>query len=97
MSRLYEGYTLEDFMLVVRHQYEHWAKDLIMCRYLRPETLFGDRFDVYLETAKLTERAKKHQAELKQKNEDETERIINERIAFFCHAEVRQGVRVCEA
>lgn len=47
-ARQREGYTLQDFQQVIRHQCALWAGDERMRRYLRPETLFGSKFEGYL-------------------------------------------------
>lgn len=46
-ARLNEGYKLQDFIVVVDKKYEDWINDS-NCKYLRPSTLFGNRFDEYL-------------------------------------------------
>lgn len=50
-SRIKEGYVLEDFVKVVRSKQDEWI-GTNMEIYLRPETLFGPKFDSYLQTAK---------------------------------------------
>lgn len=47
-ARLNEGYTLDDFKKVIDNKYDDWANDSKMAKYLRPETLFGSKFDGYL-------------------------------------------------
>ena len=47
-ARLNEGYTEEDFYKVIVVKCEAWVDDSKMNIYLRPETLFGDKFDTYL-------------------------------------------------
>lgn len=47
-ARLNEGYTEEDFYKVIFVKCDAWIEDSKMNIYLRPETLFGDKFDVYL-------------------------------------------------
>lgn len=46
-SRLLEGYKLEDFKTVVDIKFDEW-KGTEMAKYIRPETLFGTKFDGYL-------------------------------------------------
>jgi uncharacterized phage protein (TIGR02220 family) len=46
-ARIREGAHVEDFMLVIDNTVSAWAGDEKMRRYLRPETLFGSRFDTY--------------------------------------------------
>lgn len=47
-ARVAEGYTLEDFKRVIDNKVSDWASDGNMAKYLRPETLFGNKFDGYL-------------------------------------------------
>ena len=47
-ARLNEGRTLEDFMTVIDKKYFEWGEDPKWSKYLRPETLFGSKFDGYL-------------------------------------------------
>ncbi len=47
-ARIKEGYTFDDFVAVVRDRKEKWGGDPKMREYLRPETLFGSKFDSYL-------------------------------------------------
>lgn len=47
-ARLKEGYALEDFKTVIDKKVAAWKGDERMAQYLRPETLFGSKFDGYL-------------------------------------------------
>lgn len=51
-ARLREGYTKEDLETVIRHKCEEWKRDEKLRKYLRPETLFGSKFEGYLSEAK---------------------------------------------
>ena len=53
-ARIKEGYTLEDFRKVIDTMTAKWGRDPNMCRYLRPETLFGSKFDSYLNVGSVT-------------------------------------------
>lgn len=46
-ARLSEGYTVEDFFSVIDKKCAEW-KGTDMEKYLRPETLFGNKFENYL-------------------------------------------------
>lgn len=46
-ARIREGYTLEDFKKVIDKKYGEWHKSSMKI-YLRPETLFGGKFERYL-------------------------------------------------
>lgn len=54
-ARLKEGFTLDDFKLVIDYKFEEWGKKPILFSngklsdtYLRPATLFGNKFETYL-------------------------------------------------
>lgn len=46
------GYTVEDVRLVCRSKQAEWGKDARMSKFLRPQTLFGQGFEGYLNAAK---------------------------------------------
>lgn len=46
-ARLAEGYTVEDFKTVIDKKVKEW-KETPFEKYLRPETLFGSKFEGYL-------------------------------------------------
>lgn len=51
-ARLNEGFTEEDFKTVIDKKAIEWLNDPNFAKYLRPETLFGTKFESYLnETA----------------------------------------------
>ena len=50
-ARLDEGYTVDDFFEVIDSKYEEWH-DTDMEKYLRPDTLFGTKFEIYLNQKK---------------------------------------------
>ena len=47
-ARFAEGYTAGDFRAVVDRMADEWGDDPKMSAYLRPETLFGAKFEGYL-------------------------------------------------
>ena len=47
-ARLSEGFTVDDFKTVIDKKCGEWLGDEKMERYLRPETLFGTKFEGYL-------------------------------------------------
>jgi predicted phage replisome organizer/uncharacterized phage protein (TIGR02220 family) len=49
-ARINEGHHFADFQRVVDAKVKQWAGDPKMADYLRPETLFGTKFDSYLAT-----------------------------------------------
>lgn len=58
-ARLKEGFTLDDFKAVIDYKFNEWGKKPILFTngklsdtYLRPATLFGNKFETYLYEAK---------------------------------------------
>ena len=47
-ARLNQKHTLEEFKIVIDKKSHEWLKDEKMCKFLRPETLFGTKFESYL-------------------------------------------------
>lgn len=47
-ARFKEGFTLDDFKVVIDKKVSHWINNSKMVAYLRPETLFGTKFESYL-------------------------------------------------
>jgi uncharacterized phage protein (TIGR02220 family) len=47
-ARFAEGYTEDDFKKVIDNKVDEWLHDPKMQTYLRPDTLFGTKFDSYL-------------------------------------------------
>lgn len=48
LARFKEGYTLDDFKQVIDIKTAEWKDSPEFSKYLRPETLFGSKFDGYL-------------------------------------------------
>lgn len=59
-ARLREGFSAQDLVLVVENQSRLWLRDQKMRAYLRPETLFGPKFEGYLNAAKMTDGGVSH-------------------------------------
>ena len=47
-ARVKEGYKLDDFKRVIDNKVASWSHDQKMSKYLRPQTLFGTKFESYL-------------------------------------------------
>lgn len=47
-ARWNEGYKLDDFKRVIDNKCFSWERDVEMSKYLRPKTLFGTKFESYL-------------------------------------------------
>lgn len=57
-ARWSEGYRLDDFKQVIDNTVKDWSGTKY-AKYLRPETLFGTKFDSYLNQGKVVKREKK--------------------------------------
>jgi len=64
-SRLKEGFTIDDFYKVIDTKSDEWKGDSKMSQYLRPETLFSNKFESYLNQNKSGSVEKKYAALLK--------------------------------
>lgn len=51
-ARFREGWSLDDFRAVIDSKVKDWGGDPKMAPYLRPETLFGTKFESYLQVAR---------------------------------------------
>lgn len=58
-ARWHEGYRLDDFKKVVDNKASEWQGDSKMWKYMRPATLFGSKFDDYLNANNLDKSRKK--------------------------------------
>lgn len=56
-TRWAEGYRAEDFAAVIETMARAWGDDPKMCAYLRPETLFGTKFESYLNRRRVRKEA----------------------------------------
>lgn len=54
-ARLNEGFAAEDFEKVIDSKVADWGNNFEMRKYLRPSTLFGNKFESYLQNAKRAE------------------------------------------
>lgn len=55
-ARLEEGFTVDDFKTVIDKKSKAWMNNPKMATYLRPETLFGSKFESYLNETEVTEK-----------------------------------------
>ena len=51
-ARFNEKFALDDFKQVIDNKVSEWKSDNNMAKYLRPETLFGTKFESYLNQSK---------------------------------------------
>jgi len=59
-ARFKEGFLLDDFIAVIDFKVSEWKDDNKMQQYIRPETLFGTKFEGYLNQAPKRELPRKH-------------------------------------
>ena len=77
IARLNEGYKLEDFILVNQKKCKQWIDDPEMAQYLRPETLYSNKFEGYLNQieVKIVK-----QVDPKYQTADERRRVNNKKV-----------------
>ena len=73
IARLNEGYTLDDFIVVIDKKTDEWLEDSEFNKYLCPETLFGTKFEKYLNQRVI----KKSQSQKKDKTMQILEGVYN--------------------
>ena len=64
-ARFNEGFTVDDFKLVIDKKVSSWMGDEKMAKYLRPETLFGNKFEGYLNEPSVRKKTLKEVANAK--------------------------------
>ena len=74
--RIKEGFNGKDFKTVIDKKFKDWA-GTDDAKYLRPETLFGNKFEGYLNQLANIKTPKDDGGETAQKEFEETKRIIN--------------------
>lgn len=79
-ARRREGFVLEDFKKVIDKKSSQWLNDSRMCSYLRPETLFGTKFESYLNEVVSDYKPKKTLAERNREVLDQYEQKYSEDI-----------------
>ena len=52
---LKQGYSINDCKLVVNWKFKEWSNSEKMRKFIRPDTLFGSKFDIYLAEARSQE------------------------------------------
>lgn len=72
-ARLKEGFTVEDFKTVIDKKVEEWKNDVQMSKYIRPETLFGTKFEGYLNVKSCTGTTRNRFINFQQRETGQTE------------------------
>lgn len=68
IDRIVEGYKYDDFVNVINKKYDEWHDDPKMYSNLNPSTLFGDKFEKYINQPAAA--PKKTKANFKERDED---------------------------
>lgn len=74
-ARLREGFTEADFLKVIDIKTKHWKDNSNMNMYLRPTTLFGTKFESYLQESNYNDKEKQKNKEV---NFDDIQILDNE-------------------
>ncbi|MFQ9896351.1 MAG: conserved phage C-terminal domain-containing protein [Lachnospira sp.] len=72
-ARLKEGFSVEDFKTVIDKKVEEWKNDVQMSKYIRPETLFGTKFEGYLNAKSCTGTTRNRFINFQQRETGQTE------------------------
>ena len=83
IARLKEGYTVEEFKRVIDNKVAAWKYDERMSTYLRPETLFGTKFETYLNDTET--KAQKEKRETDELHERQIEAIRANELDWLYH------------
>jgi uncharacterized phage protein (TIGR02220 family) len=75
-ARLNEGFTLEDFKIVIDKKYSEWTGTEFE-KFLRPETLFGTKFENYLNQPIIKKKLKDISLQELEAMQNEANRIYN--------------------
>lgn len=62
-ARLNEGFTVEDMKLVIDKKCADWLNNRDMAQYLRPETLFGNKFESYLNAKSIPQNSQNYNSD----------------------------------
>ncbi|QGN59920.1 conserved phage C-terminal domain-containing protein [Leuconostoc citreum] len=63
-ARVNDGFDLDDFKKVIDTKTSQWLNDQKMKKFLRPETLFGSKFEGYLNEVGITQPTKKDYSQM---------------------------------
>lgn len=62
-ARFKDGFNLQDFKDVIDIKSNQWLRDSKMSTYLRPETLFGHKFEGYLNESRMMNKSKSNSSD----------------------------------
>ena len=87
-ARLAEGFTIDDFKAVISKKAKEW-QNTDMAQYLRPETLFGTKFEGYLNQPERNNR--RSPTSRAEQERQEAINVVNELIAEYEEEERQNG------
>lgn len=88
-ARLAEGFTVDDFKAVITKKAKEW-QGTDMAQYLRPETLFGTKFEGYLNQPEVKNNRRSPLSRAEQERQ-EAINVVNELIAEYEEEERQNG------
>lgn len=88
-ARLTEGFTVDDFKAVITKKAKEW-QGTDMAQYLRPETLFGTKFEGYLNQPEIRNNRRSPTSRAEQERQ-EAINVVNELIAEYEEEERQNG------
>lgn len=88
-ARLAEGFTADDFKAVISKKAKEW-QNTDMAQYLRPETLFGTKFEGYLNQPEVRNNRRSPISRAEQERQ-EAINVVNELIAEYEEEERQNG------
>lgn len=88
-ARLAEGFTVDDFQAVITKKAKEW-QGTDMAQYLRPETLFGTKFEGYLNQPEVKNNRRSPTSRAEQERQ-EAINVVNELIAEYEEEERQHG------
>ena len=77
-ARLNEGFSIDDFKTVIDKKCAEWKGDPKMDQYLRPETLFGTKFEAYLNQTEVTKKKGLNNFDQREQDWDELDKLFNQ-------------------
>lgn len=91
-ARWNEGFRVEDFKKAIDNKVIDWASDKKMVNYLRPETLFGTKFEGYVNETPAKPKFQESVPEWLNDQQEETTNMTQEELAKS-EAEIRQRLQ----
>ena len=88
-ARLLDGFTVDDFQAVITKKAKEW-QGTDMAQYLRPETLFGTKFEGYLNQPEVKNNRRSPLSRAEQERQ-EAINVVNELIAEYEEEERQNG------